>query len=194
MLAIPTSQLQLWLFQALAFCFVALILLAALRRKNEDGARQDSRSRTGILIQSSSFLIVWAGPVKAILDWSGVPGLAGCAAVVLLMAGVLGLFASSSAALGKNWSIKARTLNDHQLIRTGPYAHVRHPIYLAMLLFLLAMTVALGHWLQLVPALPIFLIGTRIRTSAEDRLLEERFGREFVDYRDSTPALLPRLG
>jgi protein-S-isoprenylcysteine O-methyltransferase Ste14 len=63
-----------------------------------------------------------------------------------------------------------------------------------MLLFLLAMAVALGHWVQLIAALPIFLIGTRLRTNAEDRLLEARFGQEFIDYRSSTPALLPKIG
>jgi protein-S-isoprenylcysteine O-methyltransferase Ste14 len=83
--------------------------------------------------------------------------------------------------------------SDHQLVRTGPYARVRHPIYLGMLLFLLAMSVALGHWLQLIAAVPIFLIGTIIRTRLEDALLEQQFGGAFRDYRNSTPALIPRL-
>ena len=49
---------------------------------------------------------------------------------------------------------------------------MRHPIYLGMLLFLLGLAVAFGHWLQLVVALPLFLAGTAIRTRLEDRLLE----------------------
>jgi len=83
--------------------------------------------------------------------------------------------------------------SDHELVRSGPYARVRHPIYLGLLLFLLAMAVALGHWLQLVVAVPLYLAGTEIRTRIEDRLLEQTFGDAFRDYRNSTPALLPRL-
>jgi protein-S-isoprenylcysteine O-methyltransferase Ste14 len=193
-LAIPVAQPQVWLFQALAVAFVALIVVAAMRRKDEGGARQDGRSRVGIAIQGAAFVLAGFGPVKATLPPLSVPAVAGFALVLLLMAAVLGLFAASSSALGRNWSIKARTLADHELIRSGPYAFVRHPIYLAMLLFLLAMVIALGHWALLIVALPIFLVGTRMRTTAEDRLLEESFGQDFVDYCNSTPALFPRIG
>jgi protein-S-isoprenylcysteine O-methyltransferase Ste14 len=103
------------------------------------------------------------------------------------------LFAASSNALGRNWSIVARTRSDHELVQSGPYARVRHPIYLGLLLFLLGLAVAYGHWLQLVIAVPLYLAGTRIRTSIEDRLLESRFGDVFRDYRNSTPSLIPRL-
>ena len=83
--------------------------------------------------------------------------------------------------------------SDHELVRTGPYARVRHPIYLGMLLFLLALAVALGHYLQLVVAIPVFLIGTAIRARLEDGLLEQQFGEAFHNYRSSTPALIPKL-
>jgi protein-S-isoprenylcysteine O-methyltransferase Ste14 len=62
-----------------------------------------------------------------------------------------------------------------------------------MLLFLLALAVALGHYAQLLVAIPVFLIGTTIRTRIEDGLLEQSFGDAFRDYRSSTPALIPRL-
>jgi protein-S-isoprenylcysteine O-methyltransferase Ste14 len=109
------------------------------------------------------------------------------------MAGATGLFITSSRALGKNWSLVARTRTDHQLISTGPYARVRHPIYLAMLLFLVALAVGLGHWAQLLIAAPFFLVGTKIRTDAEDRLLEESFGDAFRQYRTATPAIFPKI-
>jgi protein-S-isoprenylcysteine O-methyltransferase Ste14 len=110
-----------------------------------------------------------------------------------LMVGATWLFAASSSALGRNWSIVARMRSDHELIRSGPYARVRHPIYLGLLLFLLALAVAFGHWPQLIIAVPLYLAGTRIRTDVEDRLLEQTFGESFREYRNSTPALLPRF-
>jgi len=113
--------------------------------------------------------------------------------VVVLMSGAIALFAASSRELGRNWSLVARMRSDHELVRTGPYARVRHPIYLGMLLFLLALAVALGHWAQLIVAIPVFLAGTTIRTHLEDGLLEQQFGETFRAYRSSTPALIPRL-
>jgi len=133
------------------------------------------------------------GLVRPTLAPLSAGGIAGTVAVLLLMGGAIGLFAASSRELGKNWSLVARTRSDHQLVRTGPYARVRHPIYLGMLLFLLALAVALGHWPQLIIALPIFFAGTAIRTRIEDGLLEESFGEQFRAYRKSTPALIPKL-
>ena len=109
------------------------------------------------------------------------------------MGGAIGLFAASSRELGRNWSIVARMRTDHELVRTGPYARVRHPIYLGMLFFLLAFAIGLGHWAQLLLALPVFFIGTAIRTRLEDGLLEQRFGNAFREYRSSTPALFPKV-
>lgn len=193
MFAIPVSEAQLWLFQALALIFVALVVRAMMRRQDETGALHDARSRLGIAVQAIGIGLAGVGPVKAVLPWSSVPAIAGLTAVLLLMGGVIALFASSTSALGRNWSIKARMRSDHELVRTGPYAHLRHPIYLAMLMFLFALTIALGHWFQLIVALPLFLIGTKVRTATEDQLLEARFGKDFVAYRDSTPSLIPRL-
>ena len=192
-LALPIAETQLWLFYPLALVFFALVFRAMRRRQIETGSRSDPRSRLGIALQSIGICLVGLGPIKLVLSILSPPALAASLAVVLLMGGAIGLFASSATALGKNWSLEARMRSDHQLIRSGPYAHVRHPIYLGMLLFLLGLAVALGHWLQLVVALPVFLVGTRIRTKIEDGLLESQFGSEFEDYARSTPALIPKV-
>jgi protein-S-isoprenylcysteine O-methyltransferase Ste14 len=163
-----------------------------IRRTPESGGRREGKSRIGIVLQSISFFFAGFGGARPSLPLLSPAALGGALAVLLLMGGSLYLFAASSSALGKNWSLEARMRTDHQLIRNGPYARVRHPIYLGMLLFLLGLAVALGHWLQLVVALPLFLVGTSIRTKLEDRLLEEQFGQEFTDYARSTPALIPR--
>jgi protein-S-isoprenylcysteine O-methyltransferase Ste14 len=192
-LAVPIAVPQLWLFWAFALAFFALVLRAITRRKDEAGSRSDPRSRLGIIVQSIGIGLSAAGPVKATLPPFSLPAIAAYLAVVLLMGTAIALFASSSSALGKNWSFEARTRSDHQLVRSGPYARIRHPIYLGMLFFLLGLAVATGHWAQPLLALPVFLAGTRIRTKLEDELLERQFGAEFADYARTTPALIPRL-
>ena len=193
MFAVPISVAQYAAFTISGFVFAYFLVRAFSRRSPESGAKRDPRSRAGIIIQAVGIALTGFGPIRLTLSSVSPAGLAGTAVVLVLMCGAIGLFATSSRELGKNWSLVARMRSDHELVRTGPYARVRHPIYLGMLLFLLALAVALGHWLQLVVAIPVFLVGTAIRTRLEDGLLEHQFGEKFRDYRSSTPALLPKL-
>jgi protein-S-isoprenylcysteine O-methyltransferase Ste14 len=192
-LAVPIALPQFWVFGLFAFAFFAFVIRAMRGRRAEENGRREARSRVGIVVQSIGIGMAGLGPIRPTLPWASLPAVAGYAAVLLLMGSAVALFASSSATLGKNWSFEARTLDDHQLIRSGPYAHVRHPIYSAMLLFLLGLAAATGHWVQLLLAVPLFLAGTKIRTDAEDRLLEESFGDAFRQYRNGTPALFPKM-
>jgi protein-S-isoprenylcysteine O-methyltransferase Ste14 len=191
--AVPISLAQYAAFVASGLVFFYFLVRAFSRRTAEAAAKRDRRSQAGIIIQSVGIALAGFGRVKVTLPSLSPAGLAGTAAVLLLMGGAITLFATSSRELGKNWSLVARMRNDHELVRTGPYAHVRHPIYLGMLLFLLALAVALGHWIQLVLAIPTLFVGTTIRTRLEDGLLEQQFGEVFRSYRSSTPALIPKL-
>ena len=193
MLAIPLATPQIWLFYAFSLVFAALVVRMLVRRTKELGGRKDGKSRHGIILQSLGMGFTAIGPARTELSWFSAVAIMSYAVVLLLMGSACALFASSSGQLGKNWSLQARTRDDHELVRSGPYARVRHPIYLAMLLFLFGMAVAFGHWVQLLIAVPVFVIGTRMRTEAEERLLEQSFGDEYRDYRKSTPALIPRL-
>jgi len=192
-LAVPISIAQYAAFTLSGFVFFYFLIRAFSRRAADSGAKRDRRSQAGIVIQSIGIALAGFGRVQLTLSSLSAASLAGTAVVLLLMGGAIALFEASSRELGRNWSLVARMRSDHELIRTGPYARVRHPIYLGMLLFLLALAVALGHWAQLIIAVPVFFIGTAIRTRLEDRLLEQQFGEKFRDYRSSTPALIPRF-
>ena len=191
--ATPISMVQFWTFTSSGIVFFFFLLRTLSRRGPESGGKRDRRSQAGIIVQSIGIGLAGFGPVKPTLAPLSSASIAGTAGVLLLMGGAIGLFAASSRELGRNWSLVARMRSDHELVRTGPYARVRHPIYLGMLLFLLALAVALGHWAQLLIALPVFFAGTAIRTRLEDGLLEQQFGEKFRDYRRTTPALIPRL-
>ena len=190
-LIIPVGLLQFWLFLGLSLVFFALLIRASIRKGSDAGAKRDNRSRLGIILQSIGIGLAGFGPVLPILAPTDPVAILGSIGVLIFMGGSIALFATSSSALGKNWSVVARTLDDHELVRHGPYAYVRHPIYLGMLLFLIGLAVALGHFAQLIVAIPIFLVGTTIRTRIEDGLLEAQFGDDFLSYARSTPALIP---
>ena len=93
--------------------------------------------------------------------------------------------------LGRQWRIDAGLNSDHELVRTGPYALVRHPIYLSMFCMFLATGFLVASTRVLLLAGIVFLIGTEIRMRIEDGLLKARFGAEFEAYRRGVRGYLP---
>ena len=93
--------------------------------------------------------------------------------------------------LGRQFRLRAGLYTDHQLIRTGPYAIVRHPIYASLLSMLLCTLLVLTAWQWMPLALGVFVLGTEIRVRSEDRLLASRFGNQFREYQRSVPAYIP---
>ena len=95
--------------------------------------------------------------------------------------------------LGRNWSGTVTVKQGHELIRSGPYGLVRHPIYSGLLLALLGTTIAIGEWRGLLGFIAIaaaFLIKIRV----EERFMGETFGDAYARYRAEVPALIPFLG
>ena len=112
------------------------------------------------------------------------------AALVVGVAGIV-LAWQAVAHLGRQFRIQAGLYEDHELVRTGPYALVRHPIYASLLAMLVTTLLLLTPWIWAPLALALFVAGTEIRVHTEDRLLESRFGDVFRDYRRHVPAYLP---
>jgi len=79
----------------------------------------------------------------------------------------------------------------HDLVTTGPYKLVRHPIYTAMLGKLIATGIVLSVWPVLLASVAIFLIGTLIRIRFEEKLLSGAFGEKFAEWRSRVPGLIP---
>ena len=95
--------------------------------------------------------------------------------------------------LGKNWSAEVTIREGHALIRSGPYAYIRHPIYSGMLLGILGTAVAVGEYRALV-ALAIFWIGWAHKAKKEESFLAQEFGPSFVEHKRVTGFFLPRIG
>ena|SRR5215472_15099533 len=93
--------------------------------------------------------------------------------------------------LGRQFRVHAGLYHDHELVRTGPYAIVRHPIYSSLLAMLGSTLFLLTPWEWAVVALTLFVAGTEIRVRTEDRLLASRFGAEFTAYQRAVPAYIP---
>jgi protein-S-isoprenylcysteine O-methyltransferase Ste14 len=182
---------------AAGFLLFLIALLAARFRANrvdQAPARQRSyRSLLGIMVQGVGIFSACWGTIRFALDPLSTKAIAEAVLIALLMLATIGLFHWSSRTMGRNWSIVARTREDHELIQTGPFAYVRHPIYVALFLFMLAMAIAYGHTRNLVIAVPLYALGTWMRIRHEERLLRTQFGGDYDAYAARVKRFVPGL-
>ena len=178
-----------WFIFAAAFFF----------RKRPPNAPTEKRapaSRWGIALQGLAYFTVWffqrwfwppmLPPPPAVQDALSL------AAIPLVVASAwLTIYAVRT--LGKQWSFEARLTEKHRLIVAGPYSHMRHPIYTAMLGMLIATGLCVTYWPVLLGAVILYGMGTAIRVGAEEKLLRGAFGEDFEAYARYVPAVLPRL-
>ena len=158
----------------------------AASRNKEAAGQLDRRARWGILIEAVAYSVVWQARFweRPLPPWR-------TALSILFFALAAVLSWSARRTLGRQWRIDAGLSVDHELVTSGPYSLVRHPIYTSMLCLLWAMGFILAPWPLLLIATAVFILGTEIRVRAEDRLLASRFGERFQDYRRSAGAYIP---
>jgi protein-S-isoprenylcysteine O-methyltransferase Ste14 len=94
--------------------------------------------------------------------------------------------------IGRNWSATVTVKEDHELIRGGPYALVRHPIYTGLLLGFIGTALVRGEWRGVLAVLIVFAALWR-KLRLEERWMSETFGDQYRDYRKHTAALIPFL-
>lgn len=92
--------------------------------------------------------------------------------------------------LGSNWSGEVRIAAGHQLVRTGPYRWVRHPIYTALLGMYCGTALVSGQIHALV-ALGMVIVAYCRKISMEEKALRNTFGAEHEIYRQETWAWIP---
>jgi protein-S-isoprenylcysteine O-methyltransferase Ste14 len=163
-----------------------LIPFLRLKRSGGHAERIDRRARVGIVIVAVAYWLVYfqsihagpAGPLRF-----------GISLVFFVLAGLLSWGAVRT--LGRHWRIDAGLNKDHELVQTGSYRIVRHPIYLSMMCTLLGSGSLFAPIWILAIAIVIFLVGTEIRVRVEDALLASRFGEAFQNYRSRVKAYIP---
>jgi protein-S-isoprenylcysteine O-methyltransferase Ste14 len=142
----------------------------------------------GLALESAGIFFAWLWLPGTALPG---PGRAIASMVLAPVGTVFGWLAVRH--LGKQLRILAGLYADHELIRTGPYAIVRHPVYASLFLMMLATGLLFARWPMLALSVALYIAGTEIRIHAEEGLLRARFGEEFEEYRRRVPAYLPFL-
>ena len=174
--------------------FVAYWAVGALKTRRTE-RRESFASRYGILfVEIAGFALVFMDETefgilgRRIIARTYAVGVTG---VTLTWAGIaLALWARWH--LGQYWSARITIKEDHKLIRTGPYARLRHPIYSGLDLAAIGSTLAIDRWRCLV-GVCLIISGYWIKAKREEAMLAAQFGADFEEHCRHTGFLLPRL-
>jgi protein-S-isoprenylcysteine O-methyltransferase Ste14 len=93
--------------------------------------------------------------------------------------------------LGRFFNPLVIVRQNHRVIRSGPYARIRHPGYAGSLLTLIGLGVALGNWLALVGMVMVLFLAFVRRMAREEEALMAALGQEYQDYMARTKRLIP---
>lgn len=177
----------LWLF-FVVYWIVAARKVSPMRRR-EPGAQR----ALYILAVVVLFLFVFRGPHPGAMNRPFLPPSywRASAGLLLTAAGIaFAIWARNH--IGKFWSASVSIREGHELIRTGPYARIRHPIYTGILVAVAGTAIALGTY-PAFAAFVIVLLGLSYKARREEALLAREFGAKFDDHRRATGFFLPRL-
>ncbi|HMF74045.1 MAG TPA: isoprenylcysteine carboxylmethyltransferase family protein [Bryobacteraceae bacterium] len=172
--------------------FLLVWLLASFSSKS-DARRQSSGSRLqqALPVLLAYFLLFNRGVAIGPLGLRFVPAepFWWILGAVLTLAGILIAFWARFF-LGRNWSATVTVKQDHELVRSGPYAIVRHPIYSGLLLSILGTALFVGEVRGLL-ALLLALLGWKWKSLQEESFMQEQFGESYSIYRRQVKALIP---
>lgn len=153
------------------------------------GSKEGSRTRRtrppGLLIAAVAFLMLRVFNVDTVAVHSPVVQAVGA----VLFAGGLSLAVWARVYLGRNWGMPMTRKDEPELVTSGPYRFVRHPIYSGILLAVVGTALTISpYWL-----LAAAIIGAYFVYSArvEEGLLVESFPTSYASYRATTKMLIP---
>jgi protein-S-isoprenylcysteine O-methyltransferase Ste14 len=158
---------QFWLLRLVAA--VALLLFVAVRI-----ATGSAHFPYFVLILLRSNF-----PQSAVLDW---------AAAALSVIGV-GIAIWARIYLGRNWSSRPAVKENHELVTTGPYAYIRHPIYTGLILMAFGTALTGSLW-----GIGVFIIASLsliLRIGKEEKIMLELFPDAYPVYQVRTKKLIP---
>jgi protein-S-isoprenylcysteine O-methyltransferase Ste14 len=179
-----------WLWTAwAAYWAVSALRVRAAERKEAWAARFSSL----VLLTPAYALIFWRRLAVGWLAERFLPDTRALRLVALLLviAG-LSLAVWARRHLGEFWSGRVTLKVDHQLIQSGPYARIRHPIYSGLLLATAGTVLFLGQWRALL-GLGLALAGLWQKARREEALLVAQFGHPYEEYLRRTGVFVPRL-
>jgi protein-S-isoprenylcysteine O-methyltransferase Ste14 len=174
----------------LGICWVVWwypFLFLAPHRQNRPSVTRIASTRVGLFLETAAIFVTFIFRLPRGTD----PEPARLIASMILGPVAVFIAFGSVRHLGKQFRVHAGLYEDHELVRSGPYALVRHPIYASLFAMMLSSALVLTPWPWIAVAATTFIIGTEIRVHTEDGLLRSRFGESFLEYKRKVSAYIP---
>jgi protein-S-isoprenylcysteine O-methyltransferase Ste14 len=110
------------------------------------------------------------------------------AGFILFLAGLL-LAIWARLHLGKNWGMPMSLKQDPELVTSGPYRSIRHPIYSGILLAVLGSALMSGlYWLIILIVVGVYFVYSAYE---EEKIMLQQFPKTYPDYKEKTKMLIP---
>ena len=189
------AALMGWILQTTTGAWLVLLIVwwvSGMRTK-----RTIQTQSSGSRLLNSAILV--AGVYLIFARWIGVPALdrelyevtvpIAVAGLVAVVAGVaFSIWARLM--LGGNWSSAVTVKENHELVRSGPYRFVRHPIYTGILLGMLGSAVQRG-WVHCFVGVLLCVLSFWLKSQIEEQFMVQSFGEQYERYRHEAKALVP---
>lgn len=174
--------------------FLVYWAIGALRTRRT--VRQESfRSRYGVLaLEIAGFALLFSDYAEiGILGRRVIPRTYGVALAGVIFTWIgIGTALWARYHLGQYWSARITLKEGHKLIRTGPYAHLRHPIYSGLDLAAIGSALTIDQW-RCVLGVGLIVVGYVIKAKREESLLAAQFGDYFTEHRRHAGFLIPKF-
>jgi steroid 5-alpha reductase family enzyme len=94
--------------------------------------------------------------------------------------------------MGRNWRVAVDTDQSNELIDTGPFSRVRHPIYTLSMAMMIATLAAVPVWPLLMATL-LHIVLMHLKALNEEKMMLRMHGDAYAEYRERTGRFLPRI-
>ncbi len=184
-----------WIYDTWVAFAVIWLLSAGFSKKTARSQTLGSRFLQGLLAASGFILMFgWRTQLRPPLRFlharflPGAPTFEWAGFVIMLAGFAIAIWAR--VVLGRNWSATITIKQDHEIVRRGPYAIVRHPIYSGILLAMLGTAIYFGTFQGLV-ALALTFCGWWLKSRMEEQFMLQQFGQQYREYQQEVKALIP---
>jgi protein-S-isoprenylcysteine O-methyltransferase Ste14 len=181
---------------------IAFSISGYYRRKADKSDRKfsfEGENQVLLKLRTIGALVFYLGMLgyliyPPVVAWASIPGwpmlwrLVGLGMMVSVLPLMVWMFRS----LGKNITPTVATRANHELVISGPYKYIRHPLYSFGSFFFFGFLLLAGNWLLTIAGL-VALSALAARTPLEEEMLIEKFGDQYRDYMKHTGRYIPKL-
>jgi protein-S-isoprenylcysteine O-methyltransferase Ste14 len=183
--------------------FLASVIASIAIRVPHDRVSQETKvaeSRRGPLENLLLLLVILGMVVLPVLSFTPAlsfaaypPDILRIALGTIAMVASLGIFYRSHRDLGRNWSASLELREGHVLVTNGIYRSIRHPMYTSIFLLAIGQALLLANWIAGPALLVTFTLMFLSRLHSEERMMLDKFGAQYEEYRRRSKRLIPGI-